>query len=66
MRQATEVDGCDVREPVKELRKVRDGFICYSDGDSETVGDREKLFGDYGERLESEEIAVETFEDALP
>lgn len=43
---------------MEESWKVRDGFIGDCEGESETVGDREKLFGDDGERLESEAVAA--------
>jgi hypothetical protein len=51
---------------LEEARKEMDSFNLDYDGESKTVGDREKLFGDYGERLESTVVAVEEFDDWLP
>jgi hypothetical protein len=49
---------------VKEGGKKRDGLI--GDSERETVGDREKLFGNNGERLQSTVVAIKEFEDAVP
>ncbi|GAU22286.1 hypothetical protein TSUD_260860 [Trifolium subterraneum] len=64
-----EIEGCEVREPLKETRKERHCLIDDSKRESKTVGDGEKLFGDYGESLQHVVVVVavaEEFEDKLP
>jgi hypothetical protein len=51
---------------VKEAKKKRDGLIGDSKRESETVGDREKLFGNDRERLQSMVVPIKEFEDTLP
>ncbi|MCI15603.1 hypothetical protein A2U01_0036741 [Trifolium medium] len=60
----SDMEGCEVREPLEEARKERNGLIGDCDGELETAGDREKLFGDGGELFQV--AVVERFEDALP
>jgi hypothetical protein len=48
---------------LEEARKERNGLIGDCDGELETAGDREKLFGDSGELFQI--AVVERFEDAL-
>jgi hypothetical protein len=59
-----EAEGCEVREPLEEARKERNGLISDCDGELETAGDREKLFGNDRELFQV--AVVERFEDALP
>jgi len=58
---ASEVEGCEVREPFEETRKKRDGLIGDCKGGSETVADGEKLFGDEREELQSVIVALWNF-----
>jgi hypothetical protein len=52
---------------VKEGGKKRDGLTGDSERESETVGDREKLFGYNRERLQSIVVVIiKEFEDTLP
>jgi hypothetical protein len=52
---------------VKEAKKKRGGLIGDSERESETVGDREKLFGNKGERPQSIVVVnIKEFEDTLP
>jgi hypothetical protein len=53
---------------LEEVIKEMDCFIRHCYGESETVGDGEKLFGDNGERFQVAVVVtvVEKFEDDLP
>ncbi|MCI27729.1 hypothetical protein A2U01_0048929, partial [Trifolium medium] len=54
-------------EPSEETRKERDCLMNDCERESKTVGDGEKLFRDYGERLQRVVVvAAEEFEDKLP
>jgi hypothetical protein len=51
---------------VKEAKKKRGGLIGDSERESETVGDREKTFGDEGERVVVFIIHGQVFEYKFP
>jgi hypothetical protein len=61
-----EVEGGEVREPVEEAREEWDGWVTNSERESETVGIREELFRDKGERLQAAVVGMEKFDHAIP
>lgn len=70
---AREVERGEIGEPVEETSEEREGGIGDCEGESETVGDGEEVFGDEGERFEVavdvSAVAVveeEEFEDGFP
>jgi len=62
------LEGSEVRKSLEEARKNSSIGDC--GGESDTVGDGEKLFGEDGERLQSAVqnvvIVVEKYEDGFP